>query len=359
MKSVRLAILVVVVLLVAHGVDATFRAADLVVVPVAANNLTGVGGSSWQTDLEIMNLDSVAIDVMIVFLPSGGSSNAAWFADMGNHLGGRKEDNFGHIDERLKDIQPSATVNMENVVKTWGDYQKGALLVFAYEAGSLMKTTPPGGNPKRIIVNTRTYTSSTTEDGTTHTYGQSVPGLPWYDYISPGLKDKNLDHVIFTGLREDASYRTALGLVNISDRLTSLIVQLVLKGPDGVEVGNYGVSLAPLAHDQYDRVLSNIFGLSQEEAHVNMTLQVNVKAFVSGGAADETTPAMLCYVSKVDNSTNDPSFYEQTYDQELPWDCVFNGHCSSAVAPVRSQISRVLSHLRPPTPGFVSNARAK
>jgi hypothetical protein len=344
MKVGRVALAVLTVALVAGAAGATFRAADLVVIPVAAN-LGGVSGSYWQTDLEIMNVDTVAVDVMVVFLPTGGSDNASWYSDIANHLGGRADDGFGHLDERLKDIQPGATVNVEDIVQTWGTSQKGALLLFAYQAGTLTTTDPKGGTPKKIVVNARTYTTETVS-GTTVTYGQGVPGLPWYDYISPNLKSKGLDHVVFTGLREDDSYRTALGLVNVSDRLTSLQVTITILGPDGVMLKEATMTILPLSHQQIDRVLKSFFQLPYEQTTLGLTAKVAVKSWISSNA--DPTPALMCYVSRVDNTTNDPSFIEQTYENELPWDCVFNGNCTSVSTALKALASRPLSHLRPP-----------
>jgi len=37
--------------------------------------------------------------------------------------------------------------------------------------------------------------------GASYTYGQVIPGLPWYDYLDPGKKSLGLDHLVFHGLR--------------------------------------------------------------------------------------------------------------------------------------------------------------
>ncbi|MFH1177837.1 MAG: hypothetical protein V1750_10565, partial [Acidobacteriota bacterium] len=103
-------------LLVAVSANAMFRAADLVVVPVGAA-LPGLNSSNWRTDIEIQNVDTVAVDVEIVFLPTSGFSNTLWYKNIANHMGGRTTDGFGHVDERLKDIQPGRAVILEDVVK--------------------------------------------------------------------------------------------------------------------------------------------------------------------------------------------------------------------------------------------------
>ncbi len=122
---------------------AMFRAADLVIVPVAAST-AGLQNAVWKSDVEILNVDTVAVDVSVVLLPSGGGTNIYWYNDIENALGGRESDGFGHIDAKLKDIQPGRAVVLENVVQTvWGDGLKGALLIWACEANTFSTTTPP------------------------------------------------------------------------------------------------------------------------------------------------------------------------------------------------------------------------
>ena len=323
-----------------------FRAADLVIVPVAAST-AGLQNSTWRSDIEILNVDTVAIDVSIVLLPSGGGTNIYWYNDIENALGGRESDGFGHVDEKLKDIQPGRAVVLENVVQqVWGDNIKGALLVWAYEANTFSTTTPPGGVPRKVVVTSRTFDYSTTSDNLPMTYGQQIPGLPWYDYLDPNLKDIGLDHVTFTGIREDDNFRTALGLVNVSDVLTSLNVKFTLKASDGTLLKEVTDAIAPLAHIQYDEVVSSLLGVSSTEDVTDATLTVTVTGWY--GTAAEPTPALITYVSRIDDRTNDPVYREQTFDNELPWDCVFNGNsCPSASLRLLPQLAK-RRHLAPP-----------
>jgi hypothetical protein len=333
------------------GAFALFRAADLVVVPTAAST-AGLNNSNWRTDLEIMNVDTTPIDVSIVLLPCCNVSNgASWFEDIKNALGGRSSDGFGHVDSKLEDIQPGQAVQIDDVVTAnWGADLKGTLLVFAYEAGTLTTTTPPGGNPKLIVVNARTYSLGTDSDGNPLTYGTQVPGLPWHDYVDPGLEGKGLNKVVFTGLREDAAYRTAIGLVNISDRLTYLDVLLTLNAADGTQLGQTGVLLNPLTQDQYDQAIINVFGKTLDDAISGATLTVTVSGYTSG--AETPAPALMAYVTRMDNVTNDPVYIEQTFTKEFPWDCIFNGNCTATATGLgMPAVPRGSApHLRPPVP---------
>lgn len=309
-----------------------FRSSDLVVVPVAAAT-PGLQGSDWHSDIEIMNVDVDPIDVIIVYLPTGNQNNRLWYENVDYALGGRSEDGFGKINDKLKDIPPGNAVVIEDIVKvTWGDNEKGTLLVFGIKAGSYKQTTPFGGLPRKILVNSRTYSLAKNVEDKPLTFGQSTPGIPWYYYINPSKKSKNLDHVVFSGIREDAAFRCALGLVNISDSLTSLSVKVTLKNPDGTVLDEETVLLQPLAHIQFDKFLyDNLFGQPAEKTITNGTLTVAVASYLS--SALNPTPALLAYVTRTDNLTNDPVYLEQRFEPELPWDCVFNGrNCPTAAA---------------------------
>jgi len=304
----------------------SFRAADFVIVPAAAA-APGLQNATWRTDLEIMNVDEVPVDVMIVFLPTGNINNTYNFDNFANHLGGREEDGFSKVDPKLKDIQPGRSVLLENLIEAhWGSNAVGALLIWAYRAGSFTQTTPPGGEPRKILVWSRTYNRKTGENNAVSTFGQSIPGLPWYYYIDPHQQARGLNKVVFSGIREDTAYRTNVGLVNLSDRLTTLEVQLVLYGPDGTKLKDLGVLLNPLAHEQFDQaVKGGLFRLEQDLPFG--TLEISVRAWRSTAA--EPTPALIAYASRIDNTTNDAVYLEQTFTKEFPWDCVFNGNCSS------------------------------
>ncbi len=333
--------------------SAMFRAADMVVVPTAAST-PGLQNSNWRTDLEIMNVDTVPIDVSVSLLrccnPTDG---VTWFQDIKNALGGRSSDGFGHLDAKLADIPPGNAVQIDDVVTAnWGSNLKGALVVFAYEAGTLMTTNPPGGNPKLIVVNARTYSLGTDGSGNPMTYGTQVPGLPWHDYVDPGKQAQGFNKVVFTGLREDARYRTAVGLVNISDRLTTLDVSLTLNASDGTQISQQFTTLFPLVQDQYDQAIINLFGKTLADAISGATLTVQVASYTSGAATP--APALMAYVTRMDNTTNDPVYIEQTFTKPFPWDCIFNGNCPAAAASLAlpSVPRGTAPHLRPPTPAL-------
>jgi len=332
--------------LVAATASAGFRAADLVVIPVVAAT-PGLEGSNWRSDVEILNVDTVAIDVEIVFLPGGGSGNYTWYRNIANHLGGRSEDGFGKIDTKLKDIAPGTSVLIGDIVRThWGEGLKGALLIFAFEANSFSTTTPPGGNPKKIIAHSRTYDYKTNEGGEEIAYGQQVNGLPWYDYMNPSLDERGYNKVVLAGIRQDSAYRTAVGLVNISDALTTVIAELTLKGADGTQLGQESVTMLPLAHRQFDLAVWDFFGVDPLTDVVGGTVEVRISLWES--QAGSPVPALMAYASRVNNRTNDPVQLEQAWLGELPWDCVYNGKCTGVSAQGAGS-ARLRRPLDPPT----------
>jgi len=124
-------------------------------------------------------------------------------------------------------------------------------------------------------------------------------------------------------------------------------VELTLYGADGTKLKDLGVVLSPLAHEQFDQaVKSGLFRLENDLTFG--TLEITVKAWRSTAA--EPTPALLAYVSRVDNATNDAVYLEQTYTKEFPWDCVFNGNCSASAATALGLVPARVRPLAPPHP---------
>jgi len=348
MRSFRWAI-AAMVLLTASSTLAMFRASDLVVVPVGAA-LPGLNASNWRTDLEIQNVDTVPVDVMVIFLASSVGSNVTAYRDIGNHLGGRESDGFGHIDARLQDIQPGRAVVLDDVVTThFGAGIKGALLVFAYQAGTYSTTTPKGGVPKLVVVRSRTYDLGETEDETPvpTSYGQAIPGIPWYFYVDPNQEATGLNEAVFSGITESSSYRTAIGLLNLSDITTSIYVTLTLNAEDGTQLKEVIRFLYPLEHIQFDKAAISLFGLAADSVVENATVSVKVSAWSS--EAENPTQALIVYGSRVDNTTNDPVYLEQAFTKEFPWDCVFNGSCAALSALSGPRSPRHPRPLAPPS----------
>jgi hypothetical protein len=351
MKWARILVVFGAATLVCSGAFAMFRVASMVVIPTAAST-SGLYGSNWHTDLEIMNVDTVDVDVQIVMLKCCGVSNVVAYENIANSLGGRDSEGFGKVDAQLAGIKPGQAVYLNDVVQYgWGSDVKGSLLVFGYEAGTLTTTKPPGGNPKLIMVNARTYSLGTDASNNPTTFGTQVPGLPWYDYIDPAQTSKGYDHATFTGLTQNDQFRTAVGLINVSDELTTLTIGLSLNAADGTKLAGEIIPLGPLAMVQYDNAIVSLFGQAQADNITGATMTISVISYTTG--ALNPAPALMAYVTRMDNTTNDPVYIEQAYTKELPWDCVYNGNCSTTATALGVGTRQPFQpHLRAPVPAW-------
>jgi hypothetical protein len=341
----RNSIAAMVALIVALAVPgwSAFQVADLVYVPVVSAG-TGANDSVWRSDVIIYNADETDIDVAIVFLPSGLFSNASRFRDRQTWLGGRESDDFGIIEESLADIPPGGTVAIENIVGTYwpddaGVNGNGALVVFAYEADTL---EDDGTRVFRnAIVNSRTYNQTSifepdpdnegefVERDTT--YGQTIPGVPWYNlaYAEEFTEDEDLSSQLLLGGVENDEFRYNVGILNTSDPQTQLTVRLQPYQRDGTPfVDAEGnpifsiISVPPLAHLQYFRVMSNLFGIDPaEEDLTDVTIRISWIGWQTTSV--EPVPAITTYGSIVDAVSNDPTTVLPSFGEPYPVDCVW------------------------------------
>jgi len=157
--------------------------------------------------------------------------------------------------------------------------------------------------------------------------------------------------VTFTGIEQDSLFRTSVGYVNVSDRLTELAVRFDLYASDGTLLDEETEDVLPLDSDQWDDAPYTLFVVPTTTSVAGATMTVTVDAYFS--QAQNPTPAFMVYVSRVDQTTNAPVYLEQVFDQPLPWDCVFNGmNCpvvtmaSAMGLPTTAAMAR---HILPPT----------
>jgi hypothetical protein len=338
----RLVIGAVVLALLATGsVLAGFGASELLYVPVVSFS-PGAVGSLWKTDLYITNVDDVAIDVALVYLPSGLVSNGPVFYDRQTWLGGREDDEFGMINEELADIPPNGTVVLRNIVgEYWVDRLglngNGALVITAYEADSL---DPDGTNVAALaIANARIYNATTIwvpdpdNEGEflekNGQYGQTMPGVPWYNLADGGAVDETIDFSFeeLTGGEENARLRYNVGMVNASDPLTSLTVRFQPYQPNGEPyLDDNGdeirtiVPVPPAAHLQFFRPFREDWGI---EAVEGATVQVAIEGWSSQG--ENPIPMMTSYGSVVNNNANDPTSILPSFAYPYDVDCMWGG----------------------------------
>jgi hypothetical protein len=336
--------LLVGLLMTASPVLAGFQAADLIYIP-AVGRTAGAEDSYWLTDVSIHNPEEdVAIDVIMVYLPTGVGGNPFVFQDRTQWLGGREGEGFGWVNEDLADIPAGGTVTLLDPLGTyWLEESEidatGAMVIFAYEAGTL---EDDGSRVfSNAIVNARIYNRTTivipdpeNEEGeddvieTEATFGQIQPGVPWYELADPGLitDTGNWTYHLLVGGVETDIYRYNVGVLNASDPQTSLTVSIQPLQPNGEpyvdEEGNNIfnlVQLAPLAHLQFNRMLDTL-GIEEDQ---NSTVLVSHVSWASTGA--DPKPALTSYGSWIDNRSNDPTTVLPSFAYGFDPNCVFLG----------------------------------
>jgi hypothetical protein len=332
-------VLMIGIVCMASPVFSAFFAADLIYIPVVAH-IEGLNDSFWRSDLYITNVDEVPIDVMMVFLPSGLQNNAGFFQDRSLWLGGREEDGFGFIDVRLADIPPNATVILRDVVaEHWleqlGTTGLGGMIVFAYEADTL---EDDGTRVFRdAVVMTRTYTDATLYEPDPEnegeflevngTFGQGVPGVPWYNMADPAAvsEDGDFSFYVLVGGTETADFRYNVGILNGSDVQTLISLAIQPFQPNGdpfldeqdEEVVTV-VTLPSLGHIQYTQILSAQFGLSDVEG-----ILIKVSFIGWQSTSTDPKPAMISYGSVGDNRFNDATTVLGSFAFPYDVDCVW------------------------------------
>ena len=322
---------------------AQFNAASLIYVPAAAHN-EGASGSLWRTDVTIVNVDTTNVDVAIFFIPSGTGNNSGYIDSRDKGLGGREEDGWGKVNPELADIPPRGTVTLPDIV---GEYWKddlgglaylGGLVIFAWESGTL--TDESNGTPRNIVVETRTYNETTIlvddpdNEGEviekTVTYGQSIPGVAWYNLADAGAlsEERDLTYQVLVGGREDGEFRYNVGVFNTSDPQTSIRLFIDPFDSDGNPIldedGNelfWTVFLGPLGHVQFNQILSTLFGLNDAS---EVTLKITITDWQSTAPPENTIPTFTCYGSIVDGSSGDPTTVLPSFEYPYDVDCMWN-----------------------------------
>ena len=334
--------LVALLFITAAPAGAQFLAADLIYLPAAAST-GGANDSQWRSDLYITNVDTEsAIDVALVYAPTGLTNNGSRFATRDTWLGGREGEGFGYIDPILADIPPGGTVILRDPIGNYwnasdGVADSGGIVMFAYEANTL---EDDGTRVlKDAVLNTRVYTPHTSyqpdpdNEGefvpVTGTFGQTLPGVAWYNLVDSSAVSEQGDFSfqILTGGTENEFVRYNLGILNASDPLTTITVEIqpFMGNGDPFPSATGGdilfqVSVPPGGHVQYNSVLLTLFDFAV--APPNVRINVSVVRWASGNS--EPVVGMATYGNFIDNSTNDPTAilpaFAYPYNVECQWD---------------------------------------
>ncbi|MEE4272626.1 MAG: hypothetical protein V2I67_13180 [Thermoanaerobaculales bacterium] len=332
---------VLLTMVAAAPVYAAFGASDLIYLPVVAHT-PGAVGSNWATDLYITNMDDVSVDVAMVYLPSGLVNNSGLFSTRDYWLGGREDDSFGRLNENLADIPPGGTVVLRDVLAEYwldilGANGIGAMVVAGYEADTL---EDDGSRVNRnITINARIYNVDVqwVEDDDNPgefieepaQYGQNIPGVPWYNLADGGAvsEDYDLSYEVLTGGEEGGALRFNVGVVNASDPLTTLTVQIQpfqangepFLDADEIEIVSV-ITMPPGSHIQLFRPFRDDWGLEDTEG---ATVRVSILGWTSSSA--DPRPMMTSYGSVVVNNTNDPTTVLPSFGDSYNVECMWGG----------------------------------
>jgi len=217
------------------------------VIPAAAI-IQGVGGASFETDLEVHNHGSAAAGFVLKWLP-------------------RDTDNSVATESEIFTLAPGASRRFANVLGTvFGlDEVAGALLVASDSAD--------------LAAMSRTFNRSA--DGT---FGQSLPGVAEGEMVAA----TNRVRVLF--MDENDGFRSNLGLANGSDR--AVTVRYELFSAEGQSLGTGERVLAPWGNTQINRVFRPYQPIEAGYA--------DVWTDTAGGV-------FTCYGSVIDNQSSDPT----------------------------------------------------
>ena len=189
--------LLVMLLVLAVPVGAGARELTSAYVVTAVANKAGVAGTDWHSDLTLYNPQSVAIPVVLQFLPTGRS-------------------NSGSVPTVTFDVGPWETLNLWDVLGPNGFAARGstgALFVYA----DTEKAACAGADCD-FAVFSRTYTL--VPSGGAGEFGQSVPGFP---------ANLGLDYSVIAylpQLSDDAEFRTNVGVASWTDAMVRVRVDL-------------------------------------------------------------------------------------------------------------------------------------
>ncbi|HEX7192252.1 MAG TPA: PKD domain-containing protein [Thermoanaerobaculia bacterium] len=220
----------------------------------AAAQTSGVGGSSWRTELTLFNAGSDTLSVNLFYIPSFGNA----VQSRGIVIGGKQTITYANALTDLYGINSGA----------------GAIAIEA---------TSSSGAPQ-LRVTSRTFT-----DGVAGTYGQAVPTVGSSDFSG---------NLYLTGMASSTSFRTNIGLVNRGDSDATVI--LTLFDSNGSQVASANVAVP--ANNFQQSAISQLFTSLATRSFDSLSMKVTSNA----------PDALSVYASVIDNKTQDPIYIQAT-----------------------------------------------
>jgi hypothetical protein len=219
-------------------------ATDLVIPAVAS--LPGSGGTTWRSQLDVVNASDESRSVTVDFIPSDGMV----------------------IRGLSRDLEPAAVWHFDDVVVgLLGGAGKGWLRI-----------TSPGAG---IHAASRTF-----NDAASGTFGQLIPTE------TPAVATAQGERVVLAGLSSEPGFRTNLGFTSLANETT--VVTVTAYTNQGSSIGTTDVELPPNGFVQLERVLSDGFGF--------------VGTAWAEVGSDDPAAAFFAHASVVDEATGDPIY---------------------------------------------------
>ena len=218
----------------------------------AAAHVAGAAGTSWRSDVWILNVGSQPAEITLEFRPQGGTDvRTVTLENM---------------------LDPGHQAVLDDVVsQVFGlDSSQGSLVVRS--DGPLLATS-------------RTY--NTAPEGT---FGQFIPARPEAEFAGIG------EPVILADVSWNDQFRSNIGVVSTADNAR---VRFVLRAPSGAETAEATRNLSAGEQRQYS--VTSLFGVSS--ADLGSIVEATLENADEGGR-------LAAYVSVVDNGTSDPTYGE-------------------------------------------------
>jgi hypothetical protein len=333
------AIALVLMFVAGSALASNFRVADQIYLP-AGGHFAGSRNETWVTDVWISNVNSDAVDVSAIYSTGAGGTQTPF--DKYFTLAANEKREIPDFFFAAKSAGGLALTSAPLGQVIFNGCKAG---------GNCDVTTCPGGSTsgvcpdfRNISVQARIYAiPSGSSSGST--YGQQMPGIPWYNFVSTDAQAAGLDKVFITGIRNTGAafgtpgtFRTNIGLMNGSQySSTQLLVKLFDK--NGTQIGTSYTSptLGPLGHQQLP--ISSMFGTFSGSTATGAYITVEQVSVLptSGAAAAGCTggcPSFLAYGSLIDNGSDDPTTLESQYLNPLTdaaQQCIYNLSCKGTV----------------------------
>ena len=255
------------------------------IVPVVVK-ASGYAGTDWRSDLSISNLSDGRATVGLAYFPANHDNS--WMMTFPVSV----------------DIPAKGTLQIEDVIGTffssYGTNTKGALFV-------MLEDVQGGVEEPRLAVSSRAYNAANPE----RTYGQTVPSTQLGIVSGEGVS-------VMTGVRQDARFRTNIGVVNLSSTLyptpqfQRLEARIRIYNGQGTLVYDGVKEVEGLSLRQWN--LEQDFGIDELSAgRVEVSVDPSTEGYDPcatsyGFMGTSPSPALLAYYSKVDNATGDAEF---------------------------------------------------